>query len=167
MITIGPELEIFSLGTPQHFRHLTVFPLLHPAPREPFYLTLDETLARRCAQVTEVSKGGRVPELRLVNHGDLPILLLDGEELVGAKQNRVLNLTILAPAHSEVVIPVSCVEQGRWYDLSEVFCASPASTSPPAERPRSLPSVRAWPKGRGPSRISPGYGPTSPARPRA
>jgi hypothetical protein len=26
------------------------------------------------------------------------VLLLDGEELVGAKQNRVLNLTVLAPA---------------------------------------------------------------------
>ena len=45
--------------------------------------------------------------------------------MVGAKQNRFLNLTILAPAQGEVVIPVSCVEQGRWYDLSEVFCASP------------------------------------------
>ena len=125
MITIRPELEIFSLGTSQHFRHLAVFPLLHPAPREPFYLTLDEALAQGCAQVTEVTKGGRVPELRLVNRGDLPILLLDGEELVGAKQNRVLNLTILAPARSEIVIPVSCVEQGRWSEVSDVFCASP------------------------------------------
>jgi hypothetical protein len=125
MTTIGPELEIFSIGTPQHFRHVTVFPLLHPAPRDPFYLTLDEALAQGCVQVTEVSKGGRVPELRLVNRGDLPILLLDGEELVGAKQNRVLNLTILAPAQSEVVIPVSCVEQGRWSEASADFCASP------------------------------------------
>ncbi len=125
MPTIRPELEIFSLGTPQHFRHLAVFPLLHPSPRAPFYLTLDEALAQGYAVVTEVSKGGRVPELRLVNRGDLPILLLDGEELVGAKQNRVLNLTILAPAQSEVVILVSCVEQGRWSEDSADFCASP------------------------------------------
>ena len=125
MTTIGPELEIFSLGTPQHFRHLTLFPLLHPSPRVPFYLTLDEALAQGTVQVTEVSKGGHVPELLLINRGDRPVLLIDGEELVGAKQNRVLNLTILAHAQSEVVIPVSCVEQGRWYDLSEVFCASP------------------------------------------
>ena len=125
MATIGPELEIFSLGIPQHHRHLTVFPLLHPSPRVPFYLTLDEALAQGTVQVTEVSKGGHVPELLLVNRGDRPVLLIDGEELVGAKQNRVLNLTILAPAQSDIVIPVSCVEQGRWADVSVAFCASP------------------------------------------
>jgi hypothetical protein len=125
MATIRPELEIFSIGTPQHYRHLTVFPLLHPSPREPFYLTLDEALAQGTVQVTEVSKGGHVPELLLINRGDRPVLLIDGEELVGAKQNRVLNLTILAPAQSEVVIPVSCVEQGRWSEVSRVFSASP------------------------------------------
>jgi hypothetical protein len=125
MATLAPELDAFSLGTPQHFRHLALFPLIAPAPRAPFYLTLDEAMAQGCAQVTEVTKGGRVPELRLVNSGDQPILLLDGEELVGAKQNRVLNLTILAPAKSEILIPVSCVEQGRWSDDAVEFCASP------------------------------------------
>jgi hypothetical protein len=65
-------------------------------------------------RVTELNAGGSVPELRLENNADLPVLLVDGEELVGAKQNRVLNLTILAPAKRTTVIPVSCVEAGRW-----------------------------------------------------
>ncbi len=55
-----------------------------------------------------------MPELRFVNHCERPVLLLDGEELVGAKQNRILNLTVLVPAHQTIVIPVSCVEAGRW-----------------------------------------------------
>ena len=49
------------------------------------------------------------------------MLLLDGEELVGAKQNRVLNLTILAPARQAITIPVSCVEAGRWHAESDAF----------------------------------------------
>jgi hypothetical protein len=53
-----------------------------------------------------------VPELRVKNSGDLPVLILDGEELVGAKQNRIVNVTILVPPHSETVIPVSCIEAG-------------------------------------------------------
>ena len=125
MNTIASALDTLSIGTPQHFRHLTVFPLVHPTPRAPFYLTLDEALAQGTVQVTEVSKGGHVPELLLINRGDRPVLLIDGEELVGAKQNRVLNLTILATPHSELVIPVSCVEQGRWSAVSPAFCASP------------------------------------------
>jgi hypothetical protein len=43
------------------------------------------------------------------------------EELIGAKQNRVVNLTILAPAKQVVVIPVSCVEVGRWEAKTEDF----------------------------------------------
>jgi hypothetical protein len=62
-----------------------------------------------------------VPELRFENLGEAPVLLFDGEELVGAKQNRALNLTILAPAKQVIVIPVSCVEAGRWHAESNTF----------------------------------------------
>jgi hypothetical protein len=47
--------------------------------------------------------------------------LLDGQELMGAKQNRVLNLTILAPAKSTIIIPVSCVEAGVWHSVGSEF----------------------------------------------
>jgi ARG and Rhodanese-Phosphatase-superfamily-associated Protein domain len=56
-----------------------------------------------------------------------PVLLLDGEELIGAKQNRVLNTTVLIAAHSHLTIPVSCVEQGRWAYKSARFAVSNAS----------------------------------------
>ena len=61
-----------------------------------------------------MSEQGSVPALRVVNRGLHPILIVDGEELVGAKQNRVVNLAILVAAQSAFTIPVSCVEAGRW-----------------------------------------------------
>lgn len=52
-------------------------------------------------------------QLKVTNSGDLPVLILDREELVGAKQYRILNLIVLVPAQSKTLIPVSCVEPGR------------------------------------------------------
>jgi hypothetical protein len=106
------------------FENLTVVPLLGGEERDVDYLTLDEALAGGLAEITEVSDAGRVSELRVVVTGDKPVLLVDGEELVGAKQNRVLNLTILVPARSTTVIPVSCVEAGRWQHQSRGFAAA-------------------------------------------
>lgn len=50
--------------------------------------------------------------------------MVDGEELIGAKQNRVVYLTILVPEQQTIAIPVSCVEQGRWHYKSPEFCLS-------------------------------------------
>jgi len=118
-----------ALGPAQTHRNIVVFPLLGldagPAP----YLTLSGALASHCLTVTEISRGGSVPELKVVSQSDRPILLLDGEELVGAKQNRVLNTTILLREKAETNIPVSCVEQGRWSYVSAEFAASGAVMS--------------------------------------
>ena len=71
-----------------------------------------------------------MPELKVLNRADVSVLLLDGEELVGAKQNRVLNTSILLKAQSEGVIPVSCTEHGRWSYMSAEFAASDDVMSP-------------------------------------
>jgi hypothetical protein len=80
----------------------------------PDYLTMKEAIESGLIMVTEISEGGHVPELKVINRADKPVLLIDGEELIGAKQNRVLNTTILLKEKSETVIPVSCTEHGRW-----------------------------------------------------
>ena len=48
----------------------------------------------------------------------------DGEALLGAKQNRVLNSSIYVKAGDDIRIPVSCVEQGRWSYRRRDFRAS-------------------------------------------
>jgi hypothetical protein len=124
---VAHALSSIILGDPVTFEKLTMIPLVGPptVEEEPDYLTLDEALAQNWAEVTEVSEQGSVPELRVVNKGTKPLFILDGEELVGAKQNRVVNLTILVPAATTLTIPVSCVEAGRWRARSRAFTAAP------------------------------------------
>ena len=105
-----------SLGIPTTYGHLKLTPIL--ANDDPLLaidcISLEDALAAGTTQMTEVSAEGHVPELRVKNSGKAPVLILDGEELVGAKQNRTANVTILVAAYSEIVIPVSCIEAGRW-----------------------------------------------------
>ena len=110
-----------DIGSPVAFENLTMFPLLGEDTGSGDYLTLDEALARKVVRITEVSEGGSVPELRFVNEGNRKVLLMDGEELVGAKQNRTLNITMLADAHSVLPLPVTCVEAGRSGTCSAEF----------------------------------------------
>lgn len=116
--TFVSRLEV---GSPQHFKQLTVFPLFAPVAHDADYLLLDEALTTARAKVTEVSEGGTVPELWFENAADRAVLLLDGDQLAGAKQNRVLNLSILVGSGRSLKIPVSCVEQGRWSYRSREF----------------------------------------------
>jgi hypothetical protein len=95
---------------------LTVMPLFAEL-KGPAYVTLDEALAAGTLTVGELD-GGTVPELVAENQGKVAVLVLDGEELVGAKQNRVANTTVFIAAGARVVLPVSCVERGRWHDVA-------------------------------------------------
>ena len=124
MDAIIAALDQFELGSPITAANLTMYPLLLPEESAPGYLTLDEALAAGLASVTEVSESGSVPELLVKNGAAKPVLILDGEELVGAKQNRIVNLTILVAAQQTLHIPVSCVEAGRWAHRSREFAVA-------------------------------------------
>jgi hypothetical protein len=126
---ISGTLSAIELGEPQSHANMVVVPF-HFAGNGPDYLTMKEVMERGLLVITEVSEGGNVPNLKVANKADLPVLLLDGEEVAGAKQNRVLNTTILVQAGSEVVIPVSCTEQGRWSYASREFAESGHVMSP-------------------------------------
>ena len=121
---IQQQLATLSLGEAQWVNNLALYPLLAEADAAADYLTLDEALGNSLARVTEVSESGQVPELVFENLSDKAVLLLDGEELVGAKQNRVLNVTLLVPGNTRLTIPVSCVEMGRWSRTSHEFASS-------------------------------------------
>ena len=110
-------LEKAKIGRKQTFKNMAIFPVHSTYSADLDYLLLDEALSDEVIEVVEVDEDGSVPELKVVNRSSRMILILDGEELVGARQNRIVNTTIMIQGKATTVIPVSCVEQGRWsYD---------------------------------------------------
>ncbi len=102
---IAAMLDRLALGDGVGHGALTMIPLLTDKDDEPDWLTLLEL--DEFVTITEVGEDGVVPTLSVTNAAGHCLLLLDGEELVGAKQNRILNTTVLVDAHATVTIPVS------------------------------------------------------------
>ncbi|MCL5257173.1 MAG: hypothetical protein M1319_05195 [Chloroflexi bacterium] len=122
--TVLERLRTLDVGEGIEHGNMVVFPLFlrgigHPLPRLE-YRTLGEAILEGSVTVRERG-GGTVPELVLHNRGDVMVLVLDGEEITGGKQNRIVNASFLVGTGDKVVIPVSCVEAGRWHETSDVF----------------------------------------------
>ncbi|MHB8870623.1 MAG: ARPP-1 family domain-containing protein [Thermoleophilia bacterium] len=112
---------------------LTLLPFTCTRPGKTRYVLLAKAIKRGRLTVTEVSDGGAVPYLKAVNQGPWPVLIFDGEELIGAKQNRIVNTTILVGV-GETILPVSCVEQGRWSHRSRAFASGEWTSHPRLRR---------------------------------
>ena len=118
---LGDFFSQIKVGAKQNHKNMTLYCLLSEQEAPVDFLTLDNALANDALAISELTEGGSVPELKVLNKSDQNVLLMDGEELIGAKQNRVLNTTILIAPKSETNIPVSCVEPGRWSYRSKLF----------------------------------------------
>ncbi|MDA8212458.1 MAG: HIRAN domain-containing protein [Clostridia bacterium] len=116
-------LKSLRTATCLAYSNLEIMPLFSDNLNNGEYILLKDALAGGTLVVTEVSETGTVPRLKVNNRDTKPVLVLAGEELVGAKQNRIVNITIIIPPLAEVIIPVSCVEQSRWAYRSDKFAA--------------------------------------------
>jgi len=110
-----------NLGEMKEYKNIAVVPLFSNEKEKTDYITLKEAFAKKYIIINEVNAGGSVPELSVKNIGEELIILVDGEELIGAKQNRIVNTTILLDKKSKIDIPVSCTEAGRWSYTSPDF----------------------------------------------
>jgi hypothetical protein len=106
---------------------LHIFPLRGGTCAEQDISLLEDGLRAGTLHIEELHEAGSVPELRVVNEGALRVLILEGDELIGARQNRVANSSVLVAAESELVLPVSCVERGRWSYRSRAFSSGNGS----------------------------------------
>ncbi len=130
MSVLFPRIRV---GDALRHEALAVFPLFAEPARAVAYDLSVEAMGRGTVLVEEISAAGAVPVLAVENQGDVRVLFLEGEELVGARQNRILNTSVLIAARAKSRIPVSCVEQGRWHYTSSHF-SSGSMHSPPMLR---------------------------------
>lgn len=132
-------LPRIHVGAPINRGALTLFPLWTEHPEAPgAYLTGPAADTAKTLSVDEL-KQASVPQLVAHNHGDAPVLLVEGEVLAGGLQTRVLNLSVLVPGLSILPIPVACVEAGRWGNRRQSH--RKATHSPPTLRRQKTESV--------------------------
>ncbi|OGL54261.1 MAG: hypothetical protein A3G31_03980 [Candidatus Schekmanbacteria bacterium RIFCSPLOWO2_12_FULL_38_15] len=117
-------INSLNIGKAETFENISVFPIFGKNSEGVSFITLNEAVKKGCIEVTEISEGGSVPNLKVKNRSEHHILIFDGETLVGAKQNRIVNTTIIILPYKEVIIPVSCVEKGRWNYRTQKFSSS-------------------------------------------
>src|SRR6266542_5770953 len=97
-------VEALEIATPATAGRLALIPLIARArtktPESPHYLLYQQAQDMGLVSITETSDAGTVAELRVQNRGSAAVLLVEGEVLLGLKQTRVLNLTIMVPAQA-------------------------------------------------------------------
>jgi hypothetical protein len=132
-----PSGDDLRLGAPQHAGALTVFPLFGAEPRLE-YTSFAQARAAG-ASVSELPGGASVNDLVVHNPTALPVLLFEGEEVIGAQQNRTFDVSVLVRPGEKLVAPVSCVEAGRWDGSrhTEAFDAAPQAAYPALRRAKN------------------------------
>ncbi len=101
-----------TVSGPHTSQNLSVYFVHGPSKPGPVPLTLAEALERGTVDVIET---GSVHRLTVRNRGDLPVFIQRGDIVKGGRQDRVLTVSMLVPAHSKPVpIGSLCVERDRW-----------------------------------------------------
>jgi len=125
--------EPLTVGEPDVAGLLAVFPVFGPAPQLTY-----RSFARGRADGLKVGELQRasVNDVAVENRGDAPVLLYEGEEVLGAQQNRTFDVSVLVGAGATLRVPVSCVEAGRWQAgrHGESFGPAPQTAYPELRR---------------------------------
>ncbi|WP_420612703.1 ARPP-1 family domain-containing protein [Candidatus Spongiisocius sp.] len=109
-----PYLERAAIGRPITRLGISLFPVYLPGNDLPEIAT-----GANSGLVIEELPASAVPFLKVTNPTNRPVLIPEGEQLIGGLQDRVLNTSVLVAPSTRLDIPVSCLEQGRWGDRRE------------------------------------------------
>jgi len=104
------SLTSIKFGKPITHGNITIIPILQENETKPEYMLIKEAVEKGLAEIVET---GEIGTLKVLNHGETPILIPLGEELTGETQSRTVNTSILIGPKEEIEIPVSCIERRR------------------------------------------------------
>lgn len=111
-------IEEYELLDPQVHKNIAIVPIKTPINHNIDILTLKKGFELELATVKECEQS-TVNTIIVENQSIVPLLLVDGEEIVGGDQNRIMDATVLIGPQSASKIPVNCTEHGRWSYKSE------------------------------------------------
>ena len=108
----------FELLEAQVHKNVAIVPIKTPVNHKIDLLTLKKGFELGLVIVQECEHS-TVNTIIVANKSVVPLLLVDGEEIVGGDQNRIMDATILIAPQSEMKVPVNCTEHGRWGYVSD------------------------------------------------
>ncbi len=124
--TVGGEEGFYAeltVGEPLVYGKLAVYPVYLPGGGEELgdILTMEEALETGKFQLAELEEGASVNTLEVRNDTGKHVVLLAGEMVRGAKQDRIISYDTVVPPGGKYAVAAFCVEAGRWTDVSERF----------------------------------------------
>lgn len=116
-----------ELAEPVFLRNLLVYPIRGSDTDGTYISDINETLLQEAGGFRELDPPD-INRIAFNNQGEIPVLMLDGEEIIGSLQNRIAADSMLIPARSTSNIPVICAEENRWDDIGSFqtgYCSYP------------------------------------------
>ncbi|MDY0004132.1 MAG: hypothetical protein RBU30_22730, partial [Polyangia bacterium] len=102
---------------------------LHPPPTPVLAVSsLGAAVKAGVATLSEVGNG-EVGRILVRNRGGTLLFGMAGELVLGGRQDRVLNSSVLIAPGAETAVHVSCVEPRRWCQMARIQSFQPAQAS--------------------------------------
>lgn len=109
MDEIKQYVNSLELGEPQIYKNMSVIPLIGKDSKLD-YLVFDKAVNSGL----HVSETGSVPTLHFRNKTEKEVLIIQGEYVLGGKQNRMVSRNVYMAKGFDGEVPVNCVQQHRW-----------------------------------------------------
>lgn len=118
---LGTDVNVdFELGEIQSHKNMAIVPIITPQSHNTDFLTLKKGLELDLVEVVECEKS-TVNIIQIKNKSVSPLILIEGEEILGSMQNRIINTTTVISPKTTAHVNVNCTERGRWHPVSSKF----------------------------------------------